>query len=225
MSVHVSLLHFYEQAPKCSDLERGAIFHQVYTCKRTGKACGPKTCPRNDFSDLFPSSDGPKKPVSEPMPTIPASGPTVVISRSSPKKEINQPAGKRKRQNQKTNIIRRSRRKSHNRPKLHLSRGSYLKRALVTYVDQKTGVLQRTGFDVVFSAAGFSRSTPSIIEFKVGYKSPQKTARFYFPRETDVSKVKEVIGSWFSHLGIHNTSAMLNIMGSPVDFTIDFLQP
>jgi hypothetical protein len=117
----------------------------------------------------------------------------------------------------KFHVIHREGKKVHSRPRVEA--GSTIRRALITFVS-RTGQVRRWAFDCVFSP----RRKPHILEFqgKVQRKNV-KDARFYFPVQATDRDVRNLVGSWFTNLQVHDESAALNLMGSPESYNITIL--
>ena len=182
------LAEFYGKAPACAHLEKGGSwrFAQLL-CKETHKVCGPKFCPLEDFGVLLsdkPEAEGllePRRsePV-EPVKVFPEMG----------------TGGGAQATDREINIIHRKNSKVHSRP--HVTTGSTVKKALVTFMS-KTGQTQRWPFDCIFGP----RRNPRILEFQAKIRRKNITdARFYFPLEADNETVKTVINDWFEKLQV-----------------------
>lgn len=200
------LKQFYSRAPRCEELQKTSGWRfSSWICGKTGKPCGPRVCPMEDPMEEKPEAEGLLEPQRsepvEPVEVLPEMGNGRGAQATD--REIN--------------VIQKNHVKTHTRPRL--TPGSTIKRALVTFVS-RTGEVRRWPFDCIFS----SRRQPRILEFqgKVQRKN-MKNARFYFPIQATNQDVRNLVGSWFVSLQVHDESASLNIMGSPTAFSVDLV--
>lgn len=215
------LAHFYDQAIRCEDLEKGeSLYRQKYLCRKNGLPCGPKSCPRHPWLvELVTKAEPQAEPESghienalvERCPGLGLERPRPVRDRETTtlesEKSIRNEAGLR--------VLVRKTAKSHSQP--HPQGSNNLKRILITFKNRETKVLQRWGFSCIFL---LRKRKPSVLEFH-GRKG--KDARFYFPWEAGNEEIRSVATAWFEKLGIHDSEARVNLMGSPESFNIAIL--
>lgn len=204
-----ALREFYGKAPACTHIEKGGSWRFVQLlCKETHKVCGPRTCPFEDFGVLL-SDKSEVEGLLEPQRSEPVEPVEVFPEMGT--------GGGAQATDREINVIHRKNPKVHSRP--HVTAGSTIRRALVTFVS-KNGEVRRWPFDCVYGP----RRKPRILEFQAKIRRKNMTdARFYFPMQATDRDVKDLIGNWFVNLQVHDESASLNIMGSPTAFFVDLL--
>lgn len=224
------LTEFYRAAPSCSQLvKKGFSWNLSWTCKITGRACSPKECPNYPYlKEFFVHQEEftrdvlikPEERVNVGMPTpglerahqqpkasLTKTGPQVQIQRTRSCEDVSIPTIPFE-----ISIQRRHTPKSHSRP--HVDLRGRRARALVTF--KKNGTLQRWSCDVLYMPD--RRRRVLILEF------PSYFSRFFFPMEASEEAVKQVVGSWFQSLKVHDEDGCFNTMGSPTPYVINLTE-
>jgi hypothetical protein len=217
------LTEFYiKVAPQCRRLaKKGSYWYLTWTCKLTGRPCGPCDCPdRPDLKDLIKPS-APEEPFQQAAElVVGASGRllesdisgtkpgTVAAMDILPTIDVTEKASN-------LNITRKNKSRAYTKP--HVAAGSVVKRALITFVS-RTGEVRRWGFDCIFSP---HTKKPTIREFQ--WKTTTD-ARFYFPREAGDEEIRSVAAAWFEGLKVHDPEARISSVGTPQSYDIAILE-